>query len=156
MVFGRACGATLTTLNAKKIPLSSTGCKLPEAHKKLPGRSKGCLDAKNATLTLARGCPDAPEAVWTRQAHKRLPGRCRDCLEATTGSPDASLSAGIDNQDAPSSCQRLTRGCPDAAEAVWRRPRAARTTKKLLKSLQKRSSERLSERSEPQDAPGEA
>ena len=54
-----------------------------------------------------------------------------------------------------SSCQRLTRGCPDAAEAVWRRPRAARTTEKLLKSLQKRCSERLRERSEPQDAPGE-
>ena len=71
------------------------------------------------------------------------------------GAPFGSLSAGSDHQDAPSSCQRLTRGCPDAAEAVWRRPRAAWMTKKLQKSLQKRSSERLRERSEPQGSPGE-
>ena len=78
------------------------------------------------------------------------------CLLArlrSLGAPFGSLSAGSDHQDAPSSCLRLTRGCLDAPEAVWRRQLAAKTLKKLPKSLQKR--ERLGERSEPQDAPGE-
>ena len=114
VVFGRACGATLTTLNAKKIALSAPDCLLSQCSNRLSA-----------------------------------------CENLLSGAPLTSLSAGIDNQDAPSSCQRLTRGCLDAAEAVWRRPRAARTTKKLLKSLQKRCRERLRERSEPQDAPGE-
>ena len=64
--------------------------------------------------------------VWLSEAQRGCPDVAH-CLEATTGSPDASLSAGIDDQDAPSSCQRLTKGCPDAAEADWRRPRAAQT-----------------------------
>ena len=70
-------------------------------------------------------------------------------------SPFGCLSAGIDHQDAPSSCLKLTRGCLDAQEAVWRRQKAAQTIKKLKKLLQKRSRERASKRSEPQDAPGE-
>ena len=114
VVFGRAYGATLTTLNADKTALSSP-------------------------------------AGWLSQCSNRLPAR----KNSISGAPLGSQSAAIDHEDALSSCQRLTRGCPDAAEAVWRRPRAARTVEKLLKSLQKRCSKRLKERSEPQDAPGE-
>ena len=96
MVFGRACGATLTTLNAKKIALSSPACWLPQCSNRLSAR-----------------------------------------YDSICGTPLNPLSAGIDHQDAPSSCQRLTRGCLNAAEAVWRRQLAAQTLQKLLKSLQK-------------------
>ena len=108
MVFGRACGATLTTLNAKKIPLSSAA-------------TIGPLLARLRSL----------------------------------GAPFGFLSAGIDRPDVPSSCLRLTRGLLAAPKAAWRRQLAAQTLKKLLKSLKKHSRERLGQRSEAQDAPGE-
>ena len=109
VVFGRACGATLTTLNAKKIPFSFL----------------------NATIS-------SPLA------------RLR-CL----GPPFGFLSAGIDRPDVPSSCLRLTRGILAAPKAAWRRQLAAQTLKKLPESLQKQPRERLGERSEPQEVPGE-
>ena len=69
---------------------------LPEAHKELPGRSKGCLDAKNAARCLqeaARTLQRMPgRNNWRRRrcpdAHKRLPGRSRGCLQATLGGLD--------------------------------------------------------------------
>ena len=71
------------------------------------------------------------------------------------GTPFGFLSAGIDLREPPSSCLRLTRGFLRAAEAAWRRQLAAQTLKKLLKSLQKHSRERLGQRSEAQDDAGE-
>ena len=71
------------------------------------------------------------------------------------GAPFGFLNAGIDRPDVPSSCLRLTRGLLAAPKAAWRRQLAAQTLKKLLKSLQKHSRERLGQRSEAQDAPGE-
>ena len=73
------------------------------------------------------------------------------CLEP----PFGFLSTGIDRPDVLSSCLRLTRGLLGAPKAAWRRQLAAQTLKKLLKSLQKHSRERLGQRSEAQDAPGE-
>ena len=114
VVFGRAYGATLTTLNADKTALSSP-------------------------------------AGWLSQCSNRLPAR----KNSKSGTPLGSLSAGIDHQDAPSSCLRLTTSLLDAPEAAWRRQLASQTFKKLLKSLRERPRERLGERSEPQDAPRE-
>ena len=128
MVFGRACGATLTTLNAKKIALSSTGCSY-----------------HSSCLRLTRSCPDAPEAVWMRQTlpgrsqeaactlqrlsgrdnwqrrrcpdtHKRLPGRSRGCLEATIGGPDAQKAPKI----ASETLQRAPRQSFRASGRSWR------------------------------------
>ena len=128
MVFGRACGTTLTTLNAKKISLSSTGCSY-----------------QSSCLRLTRNCPDAPEAFWMRQtlpgrsqeaactlqrlsgrdnwqrrrcpdAHKRLPGRCRGCLEATIGGLDPPEASKI----APEPTQRTPRRALRASGRSWR------------------------------------
>ena len=127
MVFGRACGATLTTLNAK-IGLSSTGCSYQSSY-----------------LRLTRNCPDAPEAVWMRQtlpgrsqeaawtlqrlsgrdnwqrrrcpdAHKRLPGRSRGCLEATIGGPDDQKASKI----ALETMQRASKRTMRAPGRSWR------------------------------------
>ena len=145
MVFSRACGATLTTLNAKKIALASPDCWLSEDFNWLFATSR-CLsnaitaiagaEASNCFLSATIGC---------------LLTRLR-CL----GVPFAILRAGIDRPDDPSSCLRLTIGCLDAPEAVWRRQLAAQTLKKLLQSLQKHYRERLGQHSEAQDAPGES
>ena len=65
-----------------------------------------------------------------------------DCLLArlySLGAPFCSLSAGVDHQGAPSSCLRLTRGCQDTPDALWRRQLAAQTFKTRLKPLQKHS-----------------
>ena len=142
MVFARACGAPLTTISAKKIEFASPDCWLSEDFKWLFATSRSLSNAITATagaeaskcfLSATIGC---------------LLDKLR-CL----GAPFGSLSVGSDHQDASSSCQRLTRGCLDAQEALWRWKLAAQTMKKLLKSLQKHSRERQEERSQAEDAP---
>ena len=71
------------------------------------------------------------------------------------GAPFGLLSAEIDRPDVPSSFLRLTRSLLAAPKAACRLQLVAQTLKKLLKSLQKHSRERLGQRSEAQDAPGE-
>ena len=52
-------------------------------------------------------------------------------------------------------CSGASRRVMDAPQDAWRRQLVAWKLKKLVKSLQKRSRQRLGEPSEPQDAPGE-
>ena len=145
MVFALACGAALTTLNAKKITLASPDCWLSEDFNGLFATNKCQSNAITATAGAeASNC-------FLSATMGSLLSRLR-CL----GTPFGSLSAWIDGPDVPSSSLMHTRRCLDAPGAVWRRQFSAQTFKKLLKSLQKRFRERLGERTEPQDAPGEA
>ena len=143
MVFARACGAALTTLNAK-IALSSPDCWLSEDFNWLLATSR-CL-SNAITATAGAEASNCFLSATIRCLLSRL-----HCL----GAPFGSLSNGIDYQDVPSSCLRLTRGLLGAPKAAWRRQLAAQTLKKLIKSLQKRARERLGQRSEAQDAPEE-
>ena len=144
MVFGRACGATSTTLNAKRITLSSPDCWLSENQAWLLATNG---HPRNVITTIA--------GAWASNGFLSTIIGCLLARSRCLDTPFRAQSAASDRPDAASSCQMFTGVSPGAPKALWRRQLAAQTLPKLLKSLQKCSRERLLKRSEPQDATGE-